>query len=73
MKDLTEEMQRDYNRLIDNKKNVEKNFREEREKGLNSKSDLTLAKKQKWLELERQKNELEVIFKEREERLKTQF
>ena len=56
MKDLTEEMQRDYNRLIDNKKNVEKNFREEREKGLNSKSDLTLAKKQKWLELERQKN-----------------
>ena len=51
MKDLIEEMQRDYNRLIENKKNLEKNIREEREKGLTSKTDLTMAKKQKWLEL----------------------
>ncbi len=30
---------------------------------MTSKSDLTMIKKQKWLEIEKQKNELEVIYK----------
>lgn len=58
-------MQRDYNRLMQTKKTIEVSYREERERGLTSKTDLAMAKKQKWLELERQKNELETIFKEK--------
>lgn len=34
-----------------------------------SKTDLTLVKKQKWLELERQKTELAASFREKEEQL----
>lgn len=49
-------MQKDYTRAIENKKAVEASYRKEREKGLTSKSDLTMVKKQKWLEMERQKN-----------------
>lgn len=49
-------MQRDYTRVVDSKKAIEMSYREEREKGLTSKSDLTMVKKQKWLEMERQKN-----------------
>ena len=62
---MVDEMQRDYNRLMQTKKTIEVSYREERERGLTSKTDLAMAKKQKWLELERQKNELETIFKEK--------
>ena len=60
---MIEEMQRDYNRLAEAKKTLEASYREERQKGITNKSDLTQARKQKWLELERQKNQLEVVFK----------
>lgn len=42
-------MQRDYNRIAETKKAIETSYREERDRGLTSKSDLTMAKKQKWL------------------------
>ena len=42
-------MQRDYNRIVENKTNIEKNFKEERGKGVIGKTDLTSEKKHKWL------------------------
>ena len=40
---------------------------------MNSKAEISIAKKQNWLELERQKNEIEIIYQEKTEQLKANF
>lgn len=62
LQNLNSDLQRDYNRILESKKTAEKSYREEREKGMNSKAEISIAKKQNWLELERQKNEIEIIY-----------
>jgi hypothetical protein len=46
---MNDELQRDYNRVIEGKKEAETSFRDEREKSFMSKNDLNMVKKQKWL------------------------
>lgn len=70
LRNLNNEMQRDYNRVLESKKNIEKSYREERERSVTSKSEIAVAKQQKWLDLQRQKNDVELIYKEKEEQLK---
>lgn len=44
-------MEKDYNRVLNNRKAAQSQYREEREKGFVSKTDVTNVKRQKWLEL----------------------
>ena len=60
-------MQRDYNRVIESKKGVEGSYRLKREESTTSKADNNLLKKQKWVQMERQKNDLDLVYKEKEE------
>lgn len=68
-KELAEEGQRDYARVVESKKKLERECRELREKGATSTGDAGAGRRQKWLEVEKQKNQLQVIFREREQRL----
>lgn len=70
---MNSDLQRDYNRILESKKVIEKSFREERERSVTSKSEIANTKKQKWLELERQKNDIEIIYKEKEQQIKTEL
>ena len=56
--------------MIESKKEMNSNHRADKEKNAGSNSDLSGLKKQKWLEMERQRNELEAIYREKEEQLK---
>ena len=71
MRNINSDLQRDYNRILESKKTIEKSFREERERSVTSQSEMAITKKNKWLELERQKHDIEIIYKEKEEQLKT--
>lgn len=46
---MNNDLQRDYNRILESKKVIEKSFREERERSMTSKSEIAMAKKNKWL------------------------
>lgn len=73
LKQLVQQMQRDYNRVLQNKRGFESSYREQKERGLTSRGDVNVIKKQKWLQLQKQKNELHVIFREKQEQLKIKY
>jgi hypothetical protein len=73
LKKIIEEMERDYKRLTGNKKSVEDSYREERENVISGKLDVNQEKKKKWTELIRQRNELELVFREREAQLRGDY
>ena len=50
-------------RLVEAKKELETSYRSEREKGAASKSDMSAAQKLKWVEIEKQKSDLQIIYK----------
>ena len=58
MRNINSDLQRDYNRILESKKTIEKSFREERERSVTSQSEMAITKKNKWLELERQKHDI---------------
>lgn len=66
-------MERDYHRLTDHKKNLEDSFREERENVITAKVDVNQQRKNKWIEMERQRNEMEIVYREREFQMKNNF
>jgi chromosome segregation ATPase len=70
LKKIIEEMERDYSRLTSNKKSLEDSYREERENVITSKVDINTERKKKWQDLERQRNQLEIVYREREQQLK---
>jgi hypothetical protein len=58
-------MKKDYERVLSSNKLIESEYRDERERGVSTKGDVSYLKKVKWLELEKQKNELMIIFREK--------
>lgn len=65
-------MERDYERLTGHKKNVEENYRSEREVVITSKLYINTEKKKKWTELGQQRDNMEVLYREKEQQLKAE-
>ena len=63
LKEIIQEMQRDYDRLTANKKNLEDSFRDERENVITGKLDVNQERKKKWDELAKQKREIELLYR----------
>ena len=53
---VIEEMEKDYARVTDNKKDLYQNYRSERDMVFVGKAELGQERKKKWLQLDRQKN-----------------
>lgn len=55
---IIEEMQRDYDRVTQNKKSLQESFRDEREKVITGKVDINQQRKKKWQDMAKQKRQL---------------
>ena len=66
-------MERDFDRMVGRKKSLEDSYREERENVITGKVDINQEKKKKWSELQNQKKNLELVFREREAQLKSNY
>ena len=53
--------------MIESKKGVESSYRVKRDESTTVKADANMLKKQKWVQMERQKNDLDLVYKEKEE------
>lgn len=68
-----EELRKDYKRVIESKKETEADCRAEKDKALGSNNDILGVRRQKWLQLEKQKADLETIFREKEEQARLKY
>lgn len=65
-------MERDYERLTGHKKKVEDCYRTEREVVITAKIDVNQEKKKKLTELEKQREHMELLYREKEQQLKAE-